>query len=281
MTDHHFWQTIIDNGYVLPEDHSLVDLTLELMSYLGAPDSALRDTFGYNILARWIIIYGYYTPEEMRAMIEWLSPRMIETLGDYDSDTVFLRSYCALILSLIAYRDNQIGFLSQAETRTLLDKARHYLVTERDLRAYIPEKGWANSCAHTAELLKFLARSGQLDSADLLRLMDTIADKLTTDTQYIFNHDEDERLAQVVMSVLRRDSLNMFELTAWVNRFKDWKQGQVKLNDDFNPSYHAIYQNIKNFLRSLYCQMQLAASIPIEAQDFEIELREILRIFSL
>lgn len=279
--DREFWHHIIANRYALPEGHSLVDLTIELLEYLATPDPELRDTFAYDILARWIILYGYYTPDELRAMMDWLMPRLSDGLGEQGSDSVFARSYAALTLSLIIYRDNQTNFLTQVEIRSLLNQARQYLVSEQDLRAYVPDKGWANACGHTADLLKFLARSGHLEAQDLLRMLDSIADRLTAgSSQIIFKHDEDDRLAQAVLAAVRRDALTMYELNDWLSRFTDWKTSQPKSPGDYHPAYHAIYQNIKSFLRSLYLYMEITPLSP-EAYDILPELLATIRAFSL
>lgn len=275
-----FWREIIDNRYRIPEGHELGDLTVELIEYLPSPDSELRDTFAYNILARWIIVYGYYSPDELRKMIEWLTPGLNKGLGEQDTDTVFLRSYSALVLSILVYRDTQIHFLDEAEVRALLDRARQYFIAEQDLRAYVPEKGWANAWGNTADLLKFLARNVSLDTADLLRILDVIADKLTAQTLSVHMHDEDDRLAQVVMAVLRRDALTFYELSGWVNRFQDWKTALGE-GADYDPVYQTTYHNIKGFLRSLYCYIELAPQIPIEVQDFLPDLLAVLQAFSL
>lgn len=278
--EHDFWLEIIASKYQCPKGHALLELTEELLSYLALPDPELRDTFAYDIMARWILVYGYYTPQDLRAMMDWLLPRMAYGLGERDTDSVFLRSYAALVLSLIAYRDNQINFMTQVEMLTLADRARHYLLAEQDLRAYVPGKGWANACAHTADLLKFIARSGHLDKPDLMRLLDAVADKLLTNTDCMHQHDEDDRLAHVVLAVLRRDMLGLFDLTDWLRRFTLWKSGQER-PDDFDSAWHVVYQNSKHFLRSVYLQMQLAPRLPADVEDFEPELLAALRLFSL
>jgi hypothetical protein len=275
-----FWRGIIEDRYTLPEGYALVELTIELLEYLQSTDAELRDAFGYNILARWIIIFGHYSREELRVMIEWLTPKLNEGIGEQNTDTVFLRSYSALVLSLVIYRDNQTSFLTQEEARTILDCARQYLLSERDVRAYVPGKGWANACSHTADLLKFLARCRHLEGADLTRIMDTIANKLTLDL-HIYAHDEDDRLAQVVLSVLRRDLLSLEELSAWLRRFREWKLAHAPSPNDFNPAHHATFQNIRNFLRALYAQMQLATYLSADLEAFQADVLTAVRSFSL
>lgn len=274
------WHKIIADDYKLADDQPLEDFTAELLGYLASPDSELRDTIAYSILARWIIKHDYYTDIELINMIEKLMPRMQTSIGSRDDDTVFGRSYAALVLSLIAYHHNTDNFLSDEITRSLLDQARNYLLTERDLRAYVPDKGWANACAHTADLLKFLMRSPVLEADDLKRVMDTVAEKVVIPTEYIFHHDEDERLAQVIMTAINSSMLTTYELDDWLNHFRDWKRSHTQ-HTVYDASYHGTFQNIKNFLRSLYIHMQLIDSIPVEAADFEPELLNVVGDYSL
>lgn len=278
--DKAFWQDIIKNNYQLPENQSLPTLTEELLSYLSSTDPELRDTFAYGILARWIITHQYYSTQQLLNIVSKLSPKLSDRLGNQGDDSIFGRSYAALILSLIVYHENRANFMTQAELRALLDQARRYLISEHDLRAYVPQKGWANACAHTADLIKFIARNNNLEAEDIKRILDTIGEKVLAVTNTVYNHDEDERLAAVVMAVINHSSLTVYELSDWLNHFSDWKSSHTH-KDDYDESYHATYQNIRNFLRSLYIQMQLIDSIPVDAADFEPELLNVIGEYSL
>jgi len=280
--DYEFWQSIIEDDYRFPEgdSYSLTDLTIELLNYISLTDPTYRDKFAYGILARWITLYNYHEADDLHAMLDWLIPQMTAGLGESDTDSVFQRSYANLILSLIVYRDYQVNFMTESEVKALLDKARHCLTSERDLRAYVPEKGWANAAAHTCDLLRFLARSGHLEGSDLRRLLDSITDKVTTSTTTIFHHDEDDRLAQVTIAVLRRDMLTLYELSDWLSRFFAWKQSQPN-TPSYDEAYHATYQNIRNYLRSLYCRMDFVNNLPVDAQDFQATLLKAVHYYSV
>src|SRR3990172_5097725 len=98
--DKGFWQTVIDNNYVLPQGADVVALTNELLGYLGSPDPDLRDTFAYSILARWMLRDGMYSADDLLAITLALLPNLVNGIGQQDSDSVFLRSYSVLVLSL-------------------------------------------------------------------------------------------------------------------------------------------------------------------------------------
>jgi hypothetical protein len=275
------WHKIIDNNYQLDQIDELNALTDELIGYLDSPDAELRDTIAYSVLARWIISHQYYSDEQLTLMVERLIPKLSVSLGNHDDDTVFGRSYAVLVLSLLAYQDDRSSFMSESLVRDLLEQARRYLIAEQDHRAYIDGKGWANACANTADLLKFLVRNPVIQSNDAQHIINTIAEKITMQTSNIYQHDEDERLAQVVMTVLDFSMATSAELDEWLKHFQKWKVAHTSDDAEYNLSYHATYQNIKNFLRSLYIQMQLVSSVPMEAVDFEPDLLDIIRDFSL
>lgn len=274
------WQKILDNEYRLPDELDLGELTNDLLDYLDSPDTELRDTIAYSVFARWIISYQYYSDEQLLRLVNVLIPKLSQSLGNQDDDTVFGRSYAASILSLLAYQEDRSSFMTQALTHSLLDEALNYLIGEHDHRAYVEGKGWANACSNTAVLLKWLAQNSIVQSEDAKRILDTIAKKVIMKTTYIHQHDEDERLAKVVMTLLDLSLLTTYELETWLKHFKDWKASNPP-QDDYNPIYHATYQNIKHFLRSLYIQMQMVDSLPIDAADFEPTLRNTLADFSL
>ncbi len=274
------WQAIIDRGYQIDESDNIDVLTEELLGYLSSPDAELRDTIAYSIFARWIITHQYYSDKQQINLIERLMPMLSHELGNHDDDTVFGRSYAALVLSLLAYQEDRSSYMYDSLARNLLDEARNYLIGERDRRAYVDGKGWANACSNTADLLKFMVRNPIIEAKDARLIMDTVAEKVIMQSDYIYHHDEDERLAQVVLAVMDLGLLTTYELEDWVKHFQDWKASHT-LDGDYNVTVHSTYQNIKNFLRSVYIQMQLVDSIPIDAADFETTLIAIIAEFSL
>jgi len=103
------------------------------------------------------------------------------------------------------------------EYRDLLDRALAYLGAERDVRGYDEEKGWIHSAAHTADLLKFLARNRHLRPADQVRVLDAVSSKLRG-APVVFTHGEDERFARAILSLVARADFTPPEFGAWVER---------------------------------------------------------------
>lgn len=277
--DKAFWQAVVDADYALPTGYSVGQLTPELLGFLGSADVEVRDPFGYTILAQWMIRDGHYAPEDLRAMRDQLLLNLQAGLGENGTDRVFLRSFSMVILSLIVYRDNQIDFFRADEVRTLLEHTLRYFAEEKDLRGFVPNKGWAHSCAHTADMFKFLGRSLKTQTSDLERILDSITNKLTLLGDYVYIHSEDERLVSAVIEVLKRGVLSADVWMVWLERFALWKQ--ITTFGDFSVNVHAPWLNCKNFLRSLYFRLTLTPDLPAPAESLGLKTLDIIKNFGL
>ncbi len=244
-----FWSQIIDADFAVPDGYDLNALTDELVSYLGETDPERRDNTAFLILANWIE-KGLYTAEQLRALIATLMPNMRVGIGEVQTDSVLLRSFSTLVLSVVIYHDNTQPFLDEAEVRSLLDAAINYLLQEKDLRGYVTGIGWIHSCAHTADLLRFLARSRYLNTLDLERILNAITDKLTTPVEHIYTHGEDDRLAHTAVAVFRRELLALEFLHGWINNLV--LRARQHEGPGFDPRVYGSRQNTRHFLRSVY-----------------------------
>jgi hypothetical protein len=131
------WQGIIDADYAVPSEHTLADLTPELFSLLGSTDSHLRDGIAYPILERWIS-RDLYSADELRVMARTLGENLKRGLGEQGTDTVFLRTFSALVLAELVYHHNTHPFFEEADVRQILEHALAYFPAEQDLRGYVP-----------------------------------------------------------------------------------------------------------------------------------------------
>lgn len=263
--DRAFWEGVAASGYAVPEGCDAGALALEeLLPALGSTDAELRDALAFSTLERWIRD-GALTPEQMRGLLAELATNLTHGLGERDTDTVFLRSFSVLTLAVIVYRDNQAPFLEQAEVRQLLEVALVYLEAERDLRGWVPGKGWAHSVAHTADLLYMLAQSRYLDASDMNRIVDAIGAKLRAGGAF-YVCGEDERLARVVLAGAGRGLLTPDGAAEWLARLTrplaemDWMDGEGAALD----RTLAVHHNVKLFARSLFFALERREDRPPE-----------------
>ena len=265
--DKAFWKDIAENEYALPQGHDLIDLTEELLGYLGSPDSELRDDIAYRTFHNWINILELYDPEVLRNIRDVLMDNLFVGVRQDDENTVLLRSFSALVLSLIIHYDNQKPFLDQEEFDVMLDAVLRYFDAEQDLRGYDAKLGWIHAIAHSADLLKFFIRNKRTEDENHEFILQTIANKLMDPTGVIFVHDEDERLALTALEIIRRGEMEFEAIVAILYQFEAWKKHNI--GTEFDRNVFASNQNVKNFLRSWYFQVT-----KIEAENLPEDYRE-------
>ena len=253
-----FWKALSLDCRV-PEGGSAAALVDEAVGFLGSRSSEWRDEIGYGVVASCVYQKRALSGEERRALVERLTGNLLRGVGESGTDSVLLRSFSALDLSILAALEDEAPALDAAGYRRLVDAAFAYLRDERDLRALEPGVGWIHATAHTADLLKFLARDARFAPADAQRLLEAVAAKLITPGAPVFTHAEEERLAAAVASLVRRSDFDLGILDPWLGRFvaaekQVWREA---------PPQQALLdaaQNGRSFLRCLYVTLSLPAA---------------------
>ena len=169
---------------------------------------------GYDALARWIYRDGLVPPADLERLRLKLQGGLRKGLGETGTESAHGRSFSALGLSLLAATDLKRPFLSQEGFDGLLSAAVDYLGAEKDLRGFVVPSGWVHATAHTADVLKFLARNPRLSPAGQARIVDAVAGRLRS-AGIVFVWGEDERLALALVSLTRRKDLDPKPFEAW------------------------------------------------------------------
>jgi len=154
--------------------------------------------------------------------------------------------------------------LDEAGYRKLLDAALAYLRDEHDLRGLTPRMGWVHATAHTADLLKFLARDPRFTPADQGRLLEAAWAKLTLRGTPVFAHREDERLAAAVASVVRRADFDLSAFQRWLDRFPPLEAEVWSASTPRLATLEAA-QNARHLLDSLFVALSLTPAAPTSA----------------
>jgi Protein of unknown function (DUF2785) len=259
-----FWLELAKDCSV-PAGESAFGLVTEAASFLGSPDSAWRDDVGYAIVAACVYQKKLLKAEERREMVARLSANLRRGIGETGTDFVLLRSFSALDLSVLAALEDDEPALDEPAYRKLLDDALAYLRDERDLRGLEPRVGWIHATAHTADLLKFLARDPRFARADHARLLDAAWSKMTAPGTPVFTHAEDERLAAALVSVARRPDFEPAILDPWLARFVSLEKSVWEKSPP-DPATLDAAQNARNMLRSFYVLLSLADPPPTTGQ---------------
>ncbi|HEY8232789.1 MAG TPA: DUF2785 domain-containing protein [Vicinamibacteria bacterium] len=240
-------------------------LAHEAITLVGSPDPEWRDDIGYGVVAACIQKKQRLSAAERRSLVEPLLLNLRKGIGDTGNDSVLQRSFSALTLSLVAAAELREPALDAPGYRRLLDDALAYLRDERDLRGFEPRVGWIHATAHTADLLKFLARDSRFTSDDQLRLLEAAWTRMAASSAPVFTHAEDERLAAALVSVVRRDDFEASRLDGWLQRFATLEK-QVWAKSPPDPQALDAAQNARNLLRSFYVLLSLPQPPPTAGQ---------------
>lgn len=261
-------KSIVDNEFQVPAEADLADLLSQLMKLLGSTDACLREN-SLEILWHWGQA-GRYSDEQFIELGQQMAGNLSVGLGETGTDSVFLRAFSALILGMVLYVDQlcelnliegRATFLEKAHVLRWYESALASLNGEQDLRGYTDESGWAHAVAHMGDALSHFARSRHLGSAELEKILTTIADRVIRPTDVVFSFDEDNRLMRSVYNALLRDELSRDFLQSWIQKLAHTQDGQ-KWGSVFGLE-HCDHRgtrgrmNARAFLRSLYFLLKL------------------------
>ena len=165
-----YWEQVQKAGFEVPSDRPLDELTAELTAMLGSTRPEVRDGTAFPALATWIA-NGVYD-DLLAGLGDGMVAGLSVGLGEDGTDSVFRRSFSALILGACIERDNERHLLPGAKILEWGDRAATWFLTERDTRGYVPEKGWAHAVAHGADTLGALAESPHLAGPEHTVLLD-------------------------------------------------------------------------------------------------------------
>lgn len=267
-----YWRNIHADGLAVPSDRPLDELTAELTRMLGDPDPALRDGTAYPALTTWIE-RGVYD-DLLAGLGDGMAAGLLVGIGEQDTDTVFRRSFSALVLGECIARDNRRPLLPGGKILEWGDRLTTWLLRERDLRGWVPGKGWAHAVSHGADTVAILARSPHLATPELTVLLDVIADRLLLPVDRVFSSGEGDRLACATIGILRRNVVPLRVLEPWISRIAA-SAGTRSAYDDHDP--YLAGGNAEAFLRALYLQLSLGDRPPQVRSDLLLVVVEALK----
>lgn len=262
---------IAADNYKAPTRPELYPLMLAMGTHTGSIDPELRDDLIYMTLATWIE-RDVFEAEDLNEIVQVAlnEKHLFYGLGEKESDTVFTRSFSMLIVAAVLHAHRRRPFLPDNELQVIKRKILRYLQGERDLRGYVPVKGWAHAVAHTADALEELVQCVEMDGGDVGEILAAMR-KLIITTEGVYICEEDERLVTAVLAAWQRDEISDEAIVQWLGTFTP--EGDSEL--PFAESYRD-FVNCKNFLRSLSFRTQ---RMPLSATIHQ-SIRQALLRFS-
>lgn len=267
-----YWKQVHDDDFAVPTDRPLADLTAELTRLLGDADPDLRDGLALPALATWVD-RGVYD-DLLRGLGDGMAAGLRVGLGETATDTVFRRSFSVLVLGECIRRDNQRPLVPGGTVLDWGDRIATWILRERDLRGYVAGKGWAHAVAHGADALGTLAESPHVGAAELVVVLDVVAERLVQPVDTLFTAGEPDRLAAAAMSVLRRDRVPLDLVEPWVDLLAEAARRR-HWDEDGDPFLAG--GNAEAFLRALYLQLALGQRPPAVRADLMLLLVDALR----
>lgn len=266
-----YWNQVQRTGFEVPTDRALSDLTVELTTMLGSTRPEVRAGTAYPALATWIG-RGVYD-DLLLGLGDGMVAGLQVGMGEQGTDTVFRRSFSALILAECLHRNNVHHLLTGGKVMEWGDRVAGWFLDERDTRGYIPGKGWAHAIAHGADAIGVLGESPHLDAPELGVLLDVLAERLLMSAGQTLASGEHDRLAGAAMRIMRRNVVGLDALEQWVARIA---QSARAFGDADQDPYPAA-ADPQAFLRALFLQLSLASEPPHVRPDLLLVLIEALR----
>ncbi|SDQ80318.1 DUF2785 domain-containing protein [Virgibacillus salinus] len=229
---------LLSKTHIVSDDTDEYKTVLEVVSVLGSTDAELRDELGYQALIKLLIHNNYLTNYELKELLASATSgeMLFYKLGEVGSDSVFLRSFSSLLITLLLYRDNQDKFLSKSEYNSVVELVVSYCRLEKDYRDFVEGKGWAHAPAHASDAIDELVKNRHADIDSCMLLWEGITE-LVVNAPCVFAAEEDERIATPVLAMIEYEKVPLSTLRTWM---KEIPVSEEKLHEKIN---------VKNFSR--------------------------------
>ncbi|MCG7345403.1 DUF2785 domain-containing protein [Sporosarcina sp. ACRSL] len=218
-----------------------------MLANLGSPDGELRDELIYRLVVKLISGQHLKTDQLLHATNEIATAQyLFAAIGERDSDSVFIRSFATLWLTVLLWLDKEHPFMSSELRSEVMEKSATYLVQEQDIRGFVDGKGWAHSIAHGADLMSMIASHPAAEKRLIPTILEGVASCFWKGG--VYTDDEDERLTAIFISLARKDYPEEV-LIEWVEQVFD------KLDKNASSQSQSFYQartNIMQFMKTLY-----------------------------
>lgn len=258
--DRAYWLALAGAKFAVPANEAPADILRASEDLLSSPDARLRDDVAYGLAVAWVYRERRVDVATLRGFASRLEARMRAGAGTAASDATLSRSFAALVLSIVAAADLREPIFDDVQYASLLNGALSNLARERDTRGHDPQVGWVHATAHTADLVKFLARSPRLARADHGRIVDAVVARVESMPQ-VFAWGEDERIAAALRSLVVRPDADLAALDAWLARLPAQHEALWATTPLDVPAYVRV-QNAKLVLRALFASLSGTTEVP-------------------
>jgi len=230
------------------EQTELVALVYEMLEHLGDTDAELRDGLIHPTIVK-IIESGILSEEDFMHLLETImgERHLFYNLGE-KGDSVFMRSFSALIIASLLNADAKSLFLTKADYNKVLDKSIEYIEGEKDTRGYVEGKGWAHAIAHSADLLLALVKHPSFDTKTFPTILETMKICFFKEAAYA---DAEDRRFILVFKAMQEKGFTDAAFDTWIRGIFYRLSEKFKM-EGFSYGYYRVVTNVENFMKSLY-----------------------------
>ena len=229
----------LDSGKITFKD-SQIDYMLQ---NIGNIDPHLRDDVVYTLFARGFFENSFTSEQKAKIVTNFINSKsLFKGIEQPENDLVFLRTFSALLGSLILEDDKKSSILDTTERNTIFNWSICYLKKEKDFRGYVKNKGWAHSVAHGSDFLgstlshpDFMANN----SADIFAIIETVFQNM----QGPFIDDEEQRIAFALFQGVYFGKIPSNDFNAFVSCFN--KRIYDQLDQDERISWFRLSSWLK------------------------------------
>jgi hypothetical protein len=263
---------IAGRGFELPEDEGAFPIIDEHLTCLGSLDPEIRDSLFYEAVDTWIS-KGLLGREQLgRLTTRLISDEFLfKSIGEPAGNEVFLRTFSVLILDSIVKFSNASKNADPALLASIAAGMERYGLEERDLRGYVAPFGWAHAVAHGADVLASLMASPELDGWDA-RILASTREWLCKSPN-VYTHQEDKRLARVLVAHCRHHGNRRSMLLAWVEKLM-----QDCPTSFSNSEAYARRANLLYLLQAFFFYLHAQPEETEMASLIETDIRVLMRI---
>lgn len=247
-------ETIQKNGYTQIQQIDIEQLSLHMLQHIGSANSDLREHLIYESFSHFILNHHLSTAQLEKLLTMSLENNyLLHGISSPNTDSVFTRSYSALLIALILHADRTKTFLKKETIVHITKKLIDYMNLEIDFRGYVPQKGWAHSIAHAADAFHELIHNPKTARECYEEIAHCLINKIFIHATVYYNN-EDERIVTPLLSMLSYE----FPQKQLCNIIGGKMQLLMKYKKRL-PIYEYcnLCANVKTFLRTLFFRTKM------------------------
>lgn len=231
----------------------------EMLLHIGSTDAELRDQLIYRTFIT-LLSENLLTSPQLQYLFNTVTSEayLYFQIGDEHTDSVFTRSFSALLIAGILAKDTELLVLDDEGLDNFFKKIGRYLLLENDTRGHVEGKGWAHSIAHGADLATTTIKHPKFNLQYAPSILHAL--KLVSWKDVVFTNDEEERLVNIVEALLNR-GYSEDALIEWAEQVFD-KFEMHLLTQGYNEHFFSGRTCTLNFMKTLFFALKMNNQAP-------------------